>query len=54
MYAYFVVMGIFGIMVMLGYKYRFAMLFYAIMWSGAYFMQKTSYNNHYYLCFCVG
>jgi len=49
MYAYFVVMGIFGILVMLGYKYRFAMLFYAIMWSGAYFMQKTSYNNHYYL-----
>jgi len=49
MYAYFALMGIFGIMVMLGYKYRFAMLFYAIMWSGAYFMQKTSYNNHYYL-----
>jgi len=49
MYAYFAVMGVFGIMVMLGYKYRYAMLFYAIMWSGAYFMQKTSYNNHYYL-----
>ena len=49
MYFYFVVMGIFGLMVMLGYKYRYAMFFYALLWSGVYFMQKTSYNNHYYL-----
>ena len=49
MYFYFVIMGIFGLMVMLGYKYRYAMFFYALMWSGVYFMQKTSYNNHYYL-----
>ncbi|MGV6828321.1 MAG: HTTM domain-containing protein [Flavobacteriales bacterium] len=48
MYVYFVLMGIFGVMVMLGYKYRFAMFLYALMWSFAYFMQKTSYNNHYY------
>ena len=31
MYFYFVIMGIFGVMVMLGYKYRFAMFFYALM-----------------------
>ena len=49
MYFYFVIMGIFGVMVMLGYKYRFAMFFYALMWTTVYFMQKTSYNNHYYL-----
>ncbi len=49
MYFYFVLMGIFGLMVMLGYKYRYSMFFYALMWSGVYFMQKTSYNNHYYL-----
>lgn len=49
MYAYFVIMGIFGSMVMLGYKYRFAMFFYSFMWTGVYLMQKTSYNNHYYL-----
>ena len=49
MYVYFVFMGIFGIFVMLGYKYRYAMFFFALMWSGVYFMQKTSYNNHYYL-----
>lgn len=46
---YFLVMGIFGIGVMLGYKYRISMLAYAVLWSGVYFMQKTAYNNHYYL-----
>ena len=49
MYYYFVVMGIFGIFVMLGYKYRFSMIVYAIMWTAVYLMQKSSYNNHYYL-----
>ncbi len=49
MYYYFVIMGIFGIFVMLGYKYRFSMFAYAIMWTCVYLMQKSSYNNHYYL-----
>lgn len=49
MYYYFALMGVFGIGVMLGYKYRWSMLGYAIMWSGVYLMQKSSYNNHYYL-----
>ena len=49
MYAWFVIMGIFGVMVTVGYKYRTAMIGYAIMWSTVYFMQKSSYNNHYYL-----
>lgn len=49
MYYFFVLMGIFGILVMLGYKYRFSMFCYALMWSTVYLMQKTSYNNHYYL-----
>src|SRR5690606_21313606 len=49
MYYCFVVMGIFGIFVMLGYKYRFSMIVYAIMWTAVYLMQKSSYNNHYYL-----
>lgn len=34
---------------MIGYKYRFSMIAYAILWSCVYFMQKSSYNNHYYL-----
>jgi len=49
MYFYFIIMGVFGVMVMLGFKYRYAMFFYALMWTTVYFMQKTSYNNHYYL-----
>lgn len=49
MYYYFVIMGIFGIFVMLGYKYKFSMIAYAIMWTAVYLMQKSSYNNHYYL-----
>lgn len=49
MYVYFAVMGVFGLLVMLGFKYRWSMLGYAIMWTGVYLMQKSSYNNHYYL-----
>ncbi|HAV53896.1 MAG TPA: hypothetical protein DCX41_03055, partial [Aequorivita sp.] len=48
MYYYFVIMGIFGIFVMLGFKYRFSMIAYALMWTCVYLMQKSSYNNHYY------
>ena len=49
MYIYFVVMGLFGILITLGYKYRFGALGFAVLWTGVYLMQKTSYNNHYYL-----
>ncbi|MEN1784197.1 MAG: HTTM domain-containing protein [Bacteroidota bacterium] len=49
MYYYFVLMGICGILITLGYKYRFSAFAFAILWSGVYLMQKTSYNNHYYL-----
>ncbi|WP_109301650.1 HTTM domain-containing protein [Aquimarina sp. AU474] len=49
MYFYFAIMGIFGLLVMVGFKYRWSMIAYTIMWAGVYFMQKASYNNHYYL-----
>ncbi|WP_108867498.1 HTTM domain-containing protein [Aquimarina aquimarini] len=49
MYYYFAVMGLFGLLVMIGLKYRWSMISYTIMWAGVYFMQKSSYNNHYYL-----
>lgn len=49
MYAYYVIMGIFGLGIMLGYKYRLSIISFTIMWCGVYFMQKSSYNNHYYL-----
>lgn len=46
---YYGVMGVFGIFVMLGFKYRMSMLVYGLMWASVYLMQKSSYNNHYYL-----
>ncbi len=49
MYAYYAVMGIFGVFVMLGYRYRISIIMFAIMWTITYLMQKSSYNNHYYL-----
>ena len=49
MYVYFAIMGVLGILITLGYKYRFSAFAFAFMWSGVYLMQKTSYNNHYYL-----
>ncbi|WP_299221184.1 HTTM domain-containing protein [uncultured Aquimarina sp.] len=49
MYYYFALMGIFGIFIMIGFKYRWSMITYTILWAGVYYMQKASYNNHYYL-----
>ncbi|TJY37746.1 HTTM domain-containing protein [Pontimicrobium aquaticum] len=49
MYVYYSVMGICGLMVMIGYKYRISIVTFLVLWSGTYLMQKTSYNNHYYL-----
>ncbi|MEM7548354.1 MAG: HTTM domain-containing protein [Bacteroidota bacterium] len=49
MYAYFAVMGSFGLAVMLGWKYRFSTIAYLVLWCGVYYMQKSHYNNHYYL-----
>jgi hypothetical protein len=46
---YYAVMGLFGLLVMVGYKYRFSIFMYSIMWAAVYLMQKSSYNNHYYL-----
>lgn len=53
MYFYFISMGLFGIAIMLGYRYRIAIIAYTILWAGVYFMQKTSYNNHYYLLLII-
>lgn len=49
MYYYYAVMGVCGLLVMLGYKYRLSLLLFTVMWWGVYLMQKTTYNNHYYL-----
>jgi len=49
MYVYFFVMGVLGICIMLGYRYILACIGFCLLWGGVYFMQKNSYNNHYYL-----
>ncbi|KGO86473.1 HTTM domain-containing protein [Flavobacterium rivuli WB 3.3-2 = DSM 21788] len=53
MYYYFAVMGVLGMLIMAGYKYRYSMGLFTVMWAAVYFMQKTSYNNHYYLLVLV-
>ncbi len=53
MYVYYAVMGICGLLIMVGYKYRLSIISFAILWSGTYFMQKSSYNNHYYLLILI-
>ena len=49
MYFYFFIMGTLGILIALGYKYRFSIITFTVMWFAVYLMQKSSYNNHYYL-----
>lgn len=49
MYAYYAIMAVFGLCIMVGYKYRISMISFTLLWAGSYLMQKSSYNNHYYL-----
>ncbi len=53
MYGYFFVMGSLGVFIALGYKYRFSTIAFTLLWTGVYLMQKTSYNNHYYLLILI-
>lgn len=53
MYFYYAAMGICGLMVMLGYKYRLSLILFTILWTSVYLMQKSSYNNHYYLLILI-
>ena len=49
MYGYFATMGLCGLGVMLGYRYKTSIGLFTILWILVYWMQKTHYNNHYYL-----
>ena len=53
MYYYFALMGTFGLLIMLGFRYRIAIISFTILWAGVYFMQKSAYNNHYYLVLLI-
>ena len=48
MYFYYGIMGVFGVLVIIGWRYRWSMAIYGLFWTGCYLMQKSSYNNHYY------
>lgn len=49
MYAYYALMAVCGVLVMLGAWYRAGLGAFAVLWTLAYLMQSVSYNNHYYL-----
>lgn len=53
MYIYFFIMGSLGVCIAIGYKYRFSIIAFALLWAAVYLMQKTSYNNHYYLLLLI-
>lgn len=53
MYLYYGLMAIFGLLIMVGYKYRISMMSFTLLWAGSYLMQKSSYNNHYYLLMLI-
>lgn len=49
MIYFYGIMGLLGIFIAFGFLYRFSIILFALMWTTSYLMQKTSYNNHYYL-----
>ena len=53
MYLYFFTMGVFGLCIAVGYKYRFSIISFTVLWTAVYLMQKTAYNNHYYLLILI-
>lgn len=53
MYYIFGFLGLLGVMIMLGAFYKFSSFIFAVGWSLVYFMQKTHYNNHYYLVMLI-
>ena len=53
MYFYFGLMALLGLLIMVGAWYRISTISFTILWLGIYMMQKSDYNNHYYLVLLV-
>jgi len=49
MYAFNAIMALFAFGIAVGYKYRVSVAAFTVMWTAEYLMQKSWYNNHYYL-----
>ncbi|MBN9284740.1 MULTISPECIES: HTTM domain-containing protein [unclassified Flavobacterium] len=53
MHYYFYFMALLGVFISIGLFYRWSLGLFTLLWAGAYFMQKTAYNNHHYLLLLV-
>ena len=53
MYFYYVIMGLLGIFIMIGFYYKWSISAFTLLWTAAYLMQKSAYNNHYYLLILI-
>ena len=53
MYIIYALMAICGICIMLGYRYRLAIISFTLLWGMTYLAQKSHYNNHYYLVWLI-
>ena len=53
MYFYYGVMGLLGLFIAVGFKYRASVITFTLLWTATYLMQKTAYNNHYYLLILI-
>ena len=53
MYLIFVAICVSGLMIMLGWKYRWSSWMFALLWTYVYFSHKEHYNNHHYLFMLV-
>ena len=53
MYFYYGVMAFLGLMVLVGNYYQISIRLFTLLWTLTYLMQKTHYNNHYYLLILI-
>ena len=53
MYLYYVIMGLLGIFIMIGFYYKWSISAFTLLWTATYLMQKSAYNNHYYLLILI-
>ncbi|MCB0734859.1 MAG: HTTM domain-containing protein [Flavobacteriales bacterium] len=49
LYGIYIVMGLLAVGITLGWKYRWMMSLFTVLWWWTYLMHKVSYNNHHYL-----
>lgn len=52
-YFVYVLMGILGLMIAFGYRYKIGIIGFTIIWGATYLAQKSHYNNHYYLVWII-